>query len=74
MASFAKPVLVANLIEWPAGYYAARVSKAVLGLDRAHAVAVRAVLRHHARDRVPRGRGSDATAARTTPAEVLRQE
>jgi putative ABC transport system permease protein len=75
LGSFSKPVLVANLIAWPAGYLAARaylnqfsesieltVWPFVASLAITVAVAWLAVL------------GQTLRAARTTPAEVLRHE
>jgi putative ABC transport system permease protein len=75
LAAFSKPVLVANLLAWPAGYFAARVylnqfSQSieltvwpfVMSAAVTLAIACLAVA------------GQTVRAARATPAEVLRQE
>jgi putative ABC transport system permease protein len=75
LGAFAKPVIVANLLAWPAGYFAARVYLSqfgqpivltpwpfVLSAAITLAIACLAVA------------GQAVRAARTTPAEVLRQE
>jgi putative ABC transport system permease protein len=75
LASFARPVLIANLIAWPAGYVAARLYlnqfshsigitpwPFVLSVAITVAIAWLAVA------------GQTLRAARTTPAEVLRNE
>jgi putative ABC transport system permease protein len=75
LTSFSKPVLVANLIAWPAGYFAARAYlnqfdgaialtlwPFVLSVVITLAIACLAVV------------GQTLRAARTTPAEVLRTE
>jgi putative ABC transport system permease protein len=74
LAGFSKPVLVANLLAWPAGYVAARIylnqfSEPIaltawpfaLSTVVTLAIASFAVL------------GQTVRAARTSPAEVLRQ-
>jgi putative ABC transport system permease protein len=75
LGSFSKPVLIANLIAWPAGYFAARAYlnqfsdsialtpwPFVLSIAITLAIAWVSVL------------GQTLRAARTTPAEVLRNE
>jgi putative ABC transport system permease protein len=75
LSGFSRPVLIANLIAWPAGYLAARAYlnqfadsialtpwPFVLSIAITLAVAVLAVV------------GQTLRAARTTPAEVLRHE
>jgi putative ABC transport system permease protein len=75
VASFSRPVLIANLIAWPAGYFAARAylnqfSQSieltpwpfVLSVAMTLAIAWLAVV------------GQTLRAARTTPAEALRYE
>jgi putative ABC transport system permease protein len=75
LGSFSKPVLIANLIAWPAGYFAARAYlnqfadsieltpwPFVLSVAITLGIAWLAVL------------GQTLRAARTTPAEVLRNE
>jgi putative ABC transport system permease protein len=75
LGSFSKPVLIANLIAWPAGYFAARAYlnqfsdsialtpwPFVLSVVITLAIAWLAVM------------GQTLRAARTTPAEVLRNE
>jgi putative ABC transport system permease protein len=75
LASFSRPVLIANLIAWPAGYYAARLYlnqfslsipltpwPFVLSVVITVAIAWLAVV------------GQTLRVARTTPAEVLRSE
>jgi len=75
LGSFSRPVLVANLVAWPAGYFAARAylnqfSQSigltpwpfVLSVAITLAIACLAVV------------GQTLRAARTTPAQVLRSE
>jgi putative ABC transport system permease protein len=75
LAGFARPVVVANVIAWPAGYLAGRMYlnqfsgsvsltawPFVLSVVITLAIACLAVL------------GQTLRAARTTPAEVLRNE